>query len=176
MTRMTGQSKLLVVVAALLAVAGVGAAGWFGYSWWSAANSNSVTVVQARDGALRASRELAVILQSVDPDQPEQGMQAWQAAATGSLLQQLQRDHDKYITRLKQAPTRSTATVLDAALTGLDANAGTASAIAALDVMQVPVVNGAAGPPSTRQLRVKLTLNRTDAGWKIASAGLVNAA
>ena len=103
-------------------------------------------------------------------------MQAGQAAATGSLLQQLQRDHDKYIARLKQAPTRSTATVRDAALTGLDADAGTASAIAALDVMQVPVVNGTSGQPSSRQLRVKLKLNRTDAGWKIASAGLVNAA
>ena len=53
MTRMSAQSKLLVVMAAVLAVAGVGAAGWFGYQWWSAANSNSVTPAARRPWPVR---------------------------------------------------------------------------------------------------------------------------
>jgi len=105
----------------------------------------------------------------------ERYMQAWQAAATGLLLQKLRTDNDKYLNDMKKAPSTSQATVVDAAITALDADAGTATVVTALDVRQSALVNGVAGAPTVRQLRVKLTLSRTDQGWKVSSSGLVNA-
>jgi Mce-associated membrane protein len=172
---MSAAWKLISSVSAMLAMAGIAAAGWFGYAWWSASRYSVADTVAARDGALSAARQLVVTLQSVDPAQPEQGMRAWQAAATGALLERLRKDQNQYLEQLKKTPMRSRASVLDAALTDLDAKAGTATAIAALDVTQTPIVNGEAGKSIVRQLRVKLTMNRTDAGWKVAGSGLVNA-
>jgi Mce-associated membrane protein len=174
---MTGRStawRAAVVVSAVLAVLGLAAAGWFGYSWLRGGGGTAETV-SARDDALSAARELAATLQTVDPAHPDESMKTWQSAATGALLTKLNSEQAKYLEQLKKAPTTSEATVVDAALTQLDASAGTATVIAALDVRQSTVVNGRPGPQKTRQLRIKLTMNRTDAGWKVASSGLVNA-
>ncbi|WP_037080296.1 hypothetical protein [Pseudonocardia spinosispora] len=172
---MSAPWKLVTSVALVIALAGIGAAGYFGYSWFAASSTGVVETAQARTDALKAARELVVTLQTVDPQQPDQSMRAWQAAATGQLLVQLQKDQNKYLDQLKKTPTRSSASVLDAALTELDAQSGTATAIAALDVTQSTAGPGAASQPTVRQLRVKLSLNRTDAGWKVAKSGLVNA-
>ena len=167
--------RIATPVLAVVAAVAVLGAGWAGYSWWSVTKDDAAQTIQARDSALQAARQLAVVLQSVDPAHPEDSMQAWQAAATGLLLQKLQTDSDKYLGDLKKSPSTSQATVVDAALTDLDAQAGTASAITALDVTQSALVNGVPGASTVRQLRVKLTLSRTDQGWKVSSSGLVNA-
>ena len=172
---MSGVWRIVTPALAVLALVAVVAAGWAGYTWWSATRSNTAETVMARDSALQAARQLAVTLQSVDPSNPEDSMRAWQSAATGLLLQKLQSDSEKYIADLKKTPSTSQATVVDAALTDLDSDVGTATVITALDVSQSALVNGVAGAPTVRQLRVKLTLSRTDQGWKVSSSGLVNA-
>lgn len=174
-TTIGGTWRVLNPVLAVLAVVAVAAAGWAGYRWWSAGQGGAGDVVATRDGALDAAKELVVTLQTVDPAHPEDSMASWQAAATGSLLRKLQHDSPKYLAELKKTPSASQATVVDAAVSGVDAAAGTATVIAALDVRQAPVVKGVPGPSTTRQLRVKLTLSRTDQGWKVSSSGLVNA-
>jgi Mce-associated membrane protein len=156
---------------ALLALA---SAGWAGYSWWSASRDTARTVA-ARDAALSAASKLAVTLQTVQADHPEDSMRAWQQASTGPLLRKLQTDNDRYLADLRKTPSNSEARVVDIALTELNAEVGTATAITALDVSQAAVVNGVAGPPTVRQLRVKLTLNLTDQGWKVSSSGFINA-
>jgi Mce-associated membrane protein len=120
-------------------------------------------------------RELAVTLQTVDAARPENSMNAWQSAATGPLLEKLRTDSAKYLDELKKTPSTSQATLVDAALTALDATAGTATAVTALDVRQSALVKGVPGPATVRQLRVKLTLSRTGQGWKVSSSSLVNA-
>jgi Mce-associated membrane protein len=173
---MSGIWKIVTPLLGVLALVAVLAAGWSGYSWWSAAKGNETETVVARDTALQAARQLAVTLQSVDPAHPEDSIAAWEAAATGPLLQKLRTDKQKYLGDLQKSPSTSQATVVDAALTALNANAGTATAITALDVSQSALVNGVPGAPTVRQLRVKLTLSRTtDQGWKVSSSGLVNA-
>ncbi|HTF53011.1 MAG TPA: hypothetical protein VK735_36660 [Pseudonocardia sp.] len=167
--------RIVTPVLGVLALVAVVAAGFAGYSWWAATKGSTAETVTARDSALQAARQLAVTLQTVDPARPEESMQAWQASATGLLLQKLRTDNDKYLNDLKKAPSTSQASVVDAALTALDADAGTATVITALDVRQSALVNGVAGAPTVRQLRVKLTLSRTDQGWKVSSSGLVNA-
>jgi Mce-associated membrane protein len=171
---MSGPWKVLTALAAVLALVGVGAAWWFGFSWWSAERHNSTSAVQARDSAVQAAKQIAVTLQTVDPVQPAQAYQAWETVATGALLDKLRQDEQKNIDQLKSSPTRSSASTVDAALTDLDADAGTATAIVALDVTQAAVFNGAAGQSTIRQLRVKLSLARTDTGWKVSNSGLVN--
>lgn len=158
-------------------VVALGAAGWFGYAWWNASQATSTEGAQAREDALDAARDLAVTLQKVSPDRPEETLDDWEAAATGPLLEQLRRDRAKYLEQMRQAPASSFATVLDAALTELDVDAGTATAIAAIDVRSnaPSSATGPSGEPEDRELRVKLTLNRTEAGWKVASTDLIKA-
>jgi Mce-associated membrane protein len=170
---MSSPWKMLTALAAVLAVAGVGAAAWFGFSWWNADRSNSASASAARDSAVDAAKQIAVTLQTSDPTQPEQAYKAWEGVATGPLLEKLRQEEQANMDKLKKSPTRSTATPVEAALTDLDADAGTATAIVALDVTQAAVVNGAAGQSSVRQLRVKLSLARTDDGWKVSNSGLV---
>jgi Mce-associated membrane protein len=168
------QWRIVTLVLAALASVAVLAAGWAGYTWWSASRTATDTIA-ARESALDAARQLAVTLQTVDPAHPENSMRAWQQASTGALLRKLQTDADKYLADLRKTPTSSEATVVDAALTALDARAGTATAVTALDVRQAALVNGVAGAPVARQLRVKLALVRTSQGWKVSSSGLINA-
>ncbi|MBA2323742.1 MAG: hypothetical protein H0V92_06950 [Pseudonocardiales bacterium] len=175
MNLMSARWQVVVVVSMLLAVGGLGAAGWFGYDWYSEANGTSEEALQTRDGALKAARQLAVTLQTVNPNRPEEGLDAWEAAATGDLLDQLRRDRGKYLEQLKQSPSLSSASVLETALTELDASAGTATAITAMDVSQSAMVDSKPAPPTVRQLRVKLTLKKTDAGWKASSTGIIQA-
>lgn len=171
--RMSAPWRILLGFAIVLAVGALGAAGWFGYRWYDAAQGTSPEAVQARDGALKAARQLAVTLQTIDPGRPEQGLDSWEAAATGELLEQLRRDRGKYLEQLKKSPSSSTATELDTALTELDVSSGTAAAIIALDVTQSAVVNQRRAPATVRQLRVKLTLSQTDAGWKVSGTSLI---
>jgi Mce-associated membrane protein len=167
--------RAVVVLASVLAVAAVGAAAWFGYSWWGAAHDPTARTVAARDEALSAVRRLAVILQTVDAQHPEQSMASWQASATGKLLDKLRREQNKFIGQLKKTPTATRTTVLDAALTAVDPDAGTATAIVALQEDQIVMVNGQPGAPTQRRVRIKLDLDRTDDGWKVASSSLINA-
>jgi Mce-associated membrane protein len=167
--------RAVVVLASVLAVAAVGAAAWFGDSWWGAAHDPTARTVAARDEALSAVRRLAVTLQTVDAQHPEQSMASWQASATGKLLDKLRREQNKFIGQLKKTPTATRTTVLDAALTAVDPDAGTATAIVALQEDQIVMVNGQPGAPTQRRVRIKLDLDRTDDGWKVASSSLINA-
>jgi Mce-associated membrane protein len=175
MKRMSGPWRAVFVVSVLLALGGLGAAGWYGFQWYHTSAGTSAEALDDRDGALKAARQLAVTLQTINPNRPEEGLDAWEAAATGDLLDQLRRDRVKYLDQLKQSPSTSTASVLETALSDLDVSAGTATAITAMDVTQSPVVDDKLGAPTVRQLRVKLTLKKTDAGWKASSTSMIQA-
>lgn len=172
---MSGPWRVMVVLSALLALAGIGAAGWFGYSWYNAAAGTSAEAVDARDAALKAARQVAETLQTINPTRADESLDEWEAAATGDLLAQLKRDRGKNLDQIKKAPSTSSAEVVETALTDLDVSAGTATAITAMDVTQSAMVNDNPGPPTVRQLRVRLTLKLTDAGWKASSTGLIGA-
>ncbi|HEY9414665.1 MAG TPA: hypothetical protein VIQ30_07905 [Pseudonocardia sp.] len=172
---MSGLWRVVVVVSALLALAGIGAAGWFGYSWYNAAAGTSAEAVDARDAAIKAARQLASTLQTIDPTRPDEALDSWEAVATGDLLEQLKRDRKKNLDQIRKAPSTSNADVVETALTDLDVSAGTATAITAMDVTQATLVNDTPGPSTVRQLRVRLTLKLTDQGWKASGTSLIGA-
>lgn len=169
---MSAPWKVVLALSMVLAVGALGAAGWFGYRWHDAARGTSVDAVEVRDEAIKAVRQLSVTLQTIDPGRPERGLDSWEAAATGNLLDQLRRDRGKYLDQLRKSPSTSTATLLDAALTELNVIAGTATALTALDVNQA-AVNQRQATPTVKRLRVKLELSRTDAGWKVSGTSLL---
>ena len=175
MNRMSTLWKGALVLSAVLALGSIGTASWFGYLWYNAAQGGSASVVDARDGAIEATRKLAATLQTLDATRPEEGLDNWAAVATGALSDQLRQDRAKYLDHLKKSPISSSATVLDVALTELDASAGTATAIVAMDVTQSVLVHNRPSLPAVRQLRVKLNLSETGEGWKVAGTSLIPA-
>lgn len=173
MKNVSGPMRIVLILSVLLAVVGVGAAGWYGWRWHDSGGGSAADAQQDRDAALKAARQLAVTLQTINPKRPEEGLDSWEAAATGDLLVQLRRDRGKYLDQLKKSPSTSSASVLETALSDLDVSSGTATAITALDVTQSTVVDDKLGSPTTRALRVKLTLKKTDAGWKASSTSII---
>lgn len=173
MSRASNPWRVVTVLLAVFAVGAVGTAGWSGYQWWQAVNGNEAQALETRDAALRVAKEMAVTLATSDSAHPEDSLHSWQAVATGPLLDKLRQDSAQYVGDMKRAASTTNARVVDAALTELDPDAGTATAIAALDVTQTPLATN--GRPTMQKPRMKLTLNYTDAGWKVASSGYVNA-
>jgi Mce-associated membrane protein len=127
-----------------------------------------------RDDALVAAKQIAVNLQSLDFNTVEKGLDTWEASATGPLLAEFQKGRKEYAARMAQSQLTSTGRVVDVALSNLDVDKGTATAIASVDVKTTQNVNGSPSLPVTRQVRMQVELVRTpDAGWKAATASAI---
>jgi Mce-associated membrane protein len=161
-------TRLAAVVAALGLVGTV----TFGLLWWSATHGSEVQVATARDEALAAARQIAVNLQTLDYRTVNAGLDAWKESATGPLLNELQHNRAQYAATVTQAQTTSTARLVGAGLSDLDATAGKATALAALDISTLTPDSGTPRQPVIKQVRIQLALVRTPEGiWKAAAAG-----
>jgi Mce-associated membrane protein len=156
--------RLAVLVAALA----VAAAGWFGVSWWTAAQD---TGGETRAEVLAAGRGGLVTLNSFDHRDPATGPDRWRDAATGELRSRIERDRDRESKAITAAKTVATATVTDSALTTVDERAGTAEIIAVLDLMVTP--DG--GQARTMRSRMLADLTRTADGWKLSAVQVLTA-
>ncbi|MGH3451747.1 MAG: hypothetical protein ACRDQW_13680 [Haloechinothrix sp.] len=151
-----------LLVATVLAVL---AAGWFGFSWASAAADSDLSYGRDRDAVLAAAGDALVTLHTVDYRTVERDLDAWHAAATGALLRDLADERQDQLQRTKQREVVSTARLARAAVVELDAFAGTARVIAVLDVS----VATRDGKPSAGHRRMNADLTRTDSGWKVSA-------
>ncbi|MGH3517278.1 MAG: hypothetical protein ACRDQ7_07640 [Haloechinothrix sp.] len=151
-----------LIVAAVLAVL---AAGWFGFSWASAASDSNLSFGRERDVSLTAAESGLVTLHTVDHRTATRDLAAWDSVATGALLGDLSGDRVGHLERTKQGEVVSTARLVRAAVVELDAYAGTARVIAVLDVS----VATKDGTPSQRHRRLNADLTRTAEGWRIAA-------
>jgi Mce-associated membrane protein len=152
-----------VTLLALLTVAVLAFAGYSGWTYRDAANAEALTYGKQREEALEASRTQVATLNSIDTKNIKQGLTAWQNATTGKLQDQLKREQSKSESTLRSAGTTAQATVTDAAVTELDARAGTAKVIATVRV----VTTGSR--EATDRKRFEAGLNRTGDGWRLAS-------
>lgn len=158
------RSRLLIACWALVVVTALfaGVSGWW---WWSTAHDESLARAEARDEALSAARQHITSLHTVDHDNVDAGLRRWLGATTGPLHDQLRRTRADSKQRLEQAETSTEGTVTSAAITAVDQEAGTARAIATVTVR----VTSGDDEASTERNRYRVTLNRTETGWKLSS-------
>jgi Mce-associated membrane protein len=165
-------TRLATKLAAAVAALGLVGTVIFGSLWWSTTHGSAVETASARDDALAAARKIAVNLQTLDYRNVNAGLDAWKESSTGPLLEEFQRNGGRYAAQITQVHTTSTARLVGAGLSDLDATAGKATAVAALDISTVTPNGGAAHQPVTNQVRIELALVRTpDGTWKAAAAG-----
>jgi Mce-associated membrane protein len=171
--RRAGQGRgldLLPALAAVLAVAAALFAGWSGWSWYRAAHAAPAAgLAQVRDQALQAGEQAIENFNTLDYRKASQGISLWEQSSTGALRSQIMAGQAQFEKQVRQARTVTTARILDGALTSLNARAGTAVIIAAVQVTVIPPKGSAA----IKQERLEGQLLRTPSGWRLSSLGEV---
>jgi Mce-associated membrane protein len=160
------RDPLITAAVALLAAATV-FAGVSGWAWLSAPRASAAA--PARDAALRAGEQAVLNFNTMDYRHVARDLTLWEQSSTGALHRQLLAGRTTFEQEVTQAQTVTTAKILDAALTGLNVRAGTASIIVALQLTVAP----AHGTSVAKQSRLAGELTRTSAGWKLSGLGQV---
>ncbi|MEV2254392.1 hypothetical protein AB0I94_28050 [Streptomyces sp. NPDC050147] len=144
------------------------AALFCGFSGWTYARTQAdddLAHARDRDVALAEARRHIGTLNSMDGHDVRASLRAWTDAADGPLKDELRRTGDDSAKVLEQEGTSTRATVTDAALTALDARAGTAKAIATVRVE----VTERTGRSTTDRKRFEAGLKHTGESWKLSS-------
>jgi Mce-associated membrane protein len=168
---------LLVVSIGLLAVAAV-CAGFFGWRWQDSRSAATGTGGGSAGGS-RSSQLVQEVLRQGEQDVQDfntlsyqnlsQGLSNWQNSSTGTLRTETTSGWSSFAKEVTKLKTVTTATILDAALTSLNQQNGTAGIIVALQVTVTP----AKGSAATKRSRLEGTLTKTSSGWKLSSLGEV---
>jgi Mce-associated membrane protein len=156
-----------LAAAVALAVAAAACAGWFGWSWYSAAHSPALAVARARDAALQDAEQAVLNFNTLDYRHASAGLTLWLDSSTGTLHSQLSSELQEEVKLVQGKKTITTARILDGAVTQLDVTAGTASVMVAVDVTVTP----SKGSPFTERESEVGQLTRTQAGWKLSALG-----
>jgi Mce-associated membrane protein len=162
-------SDPLLATALVLAVLAAAFAGWAGWSWYSAAHSGPPASAQLRDQVLQAGEQAVQNFNTLDYRKVAQGLSLWEQSSTGTLHDEITAGRAQFTRQIQQTKTVTTARILDGALTSLNARAGTASIIVAVQITVTPP----SGSPATKQSRLAGRLTRTPAGWKLSALGQV---
>jgi len=170
-----GSARRARWVLALVTLACAVYAAVAGTLYWNAAHDRTLAADRARDRALAAGRADLTALSGIDARSTAaigKGLDGWLAATSGPLHSALAAARDSDAAQLAKAGTLTTATVTDAALTQIDADAGTAQMIASVSVVVTPKAGGS-GAPGTERQRFRASLSRSggaDSGrWTIES-------
>jgi Mce-associated membrane protein len=156
------QNPLLATSCALLTVAVVFAA-WAAISWVTAPRASATG--QVRDLALREGEQAVLNFNTLDYRSVARGLSLWEQSSTGALRSEITTGRASFEQEIEQAKSVTTAKILDAALTRLNARSGRASIIVALQVTVTPDH----GTAATKQSRQEGLLTRTPSGWKLSS-------
>ncbi|ACU40426.1 hypothetical protein [Actinosynnema mirum] len=158
-------------VAVVLVVLSAGYALWAGMTWWSASTGDSVAYARERDEVLRVGQVGVVNFTTLDFRKVDEDLDRWLDSSTGDLRREVEEGRQTRREQIEAAKTVTTSRVLDAAVTELDARAGTAALIAVVETTVAPE----GGQPVKKINRYRTALTRTDAGWKLAALGPVAA-
>lgn len=139
--------------------------GWSGWSYWQARSDDALSFGRTRDEVLRTGGPEIAALNSIDGTRIDAGLRRWLEASTGPLRDELSRTQAASGQRLRGAGTSARATVLNAAVTELDARAGSARLIASVQI----ALTRPGGAVTTERRRYEAVLARTGDGWKIRS-------
>jgi len=162
-------SDPLLATALVLVVVAAAFAGWAGWSWYSAAHAGPPASAQLRDQVLQAGEQAVQNFNTLDYRKVAQGLNLWEQSSTGTLHDEIAAGRAQFTRQVQQTKTVTTARILDGALTSLNARAGTASLIVAVQITVTP----ASGSPVTKQSRLAGRLTRVRGGWKLSALGQV---
>ncbi|MFB7830167.1 hypothetical protein [Streptomyces sp. NPDC056056] len=158
------RGRILGAAALVVALGFCGTGAW---TYAQARTDEGLAFSRERDTALAEGRARLTVLNSLDAStraQAEAGIRAWRDASTGPLRTELGRT-------APAVGASARATVTEAALTALDARAGTAKLIATVRVDVTPRGGGAA---STDRKRLEAVLTRTgEDTWRVAALSAV---
>jgi Mce-associated membrane protein len=157
----------VLATASVLLAAAVVFAGWAGWSWLTAPRASASAGI--RDTALREGEQAVLNFNTLDYRTASQGLNLWEQSSTGALHSEIAAGRSTFAQQIEQAKSVTTAQILDAALTGLNAGKGTASIIVAIQIIVTP----AHGAATTKQSRQEGVLTLTASGWKLSSLGQV---
>lgn len=162
----------------LLVIAAV-CAGLFGWRWQDSRSSTAAPATDAGSGGGRSAQVVQQVLRQGEQDVQNfntlnyqnlaQGLSNWQSSSTGTLRNETTSGWSSFAKQVSKLKTVTSATILDAALTSLDTQNGTAGIIVALQVTVKP----AKGSAATKRSRLEGTLTKTNSGWKLSSLGEV---
>ena len=136
-----------------------------GVSWLGAPRASGYA--QSRDQALRAGEQAVLNFNTLDYRTVASGLRLWEQSSTGALHAQVVAGSVAFERQITQARTVTTAKLLDAALTNL--NARTATILVAMQITVTP----ASGAPATKQNRLEGQLTWTPSGWKLSALSQV---
>jgi Mce-associated membrane protein len=162
---MSNKMRVALAVMTTLAVAAAASAGWFGWSWLSAANSSSLAEAQVRDTVLQQAEQGVVKISTLDYRDAAQGMRVWLASSTGKLHADLAKNQQQEMKLFEKDKTITTAKALEGAVTQLAVGPGTATVMVVVEVTVTQ--SGQTGSPEADSEVAKLTRGRS--GWKLSS-------
>ncbi|MEU1229778.1 hypothetical protein [Streptomyces sp. NPDC005828] len=158
------RAEVLSIGALVVALGFCGTGAW---TYAQARTDEELAFGRERDTALAEGRSRLTVLNTLDAstrERAEAGIRAWRDASTGPLRTELGRTEPT-------VGASARATVTEAALTALDARAGTAKLIATVRVDVTP--RGAASATTDRK-RLEAVLTRTDENtWRVAALSAI---
>jgi len=155
--------SIVLAAAVALLVAAVGVAGWFGVSWFRAANDDGLAYSSARDEVDRVARSAVETMNTLDYRKLEDDLANWSDVTTGTLHAEISRLSAEDKKSLEDAKWVTSSQVRSLAVRELDDRAGKAVVIAAVET----TLSLGGGEPKTDFKRVEGTMLRTATGWKL---------
>lgn len=134
---------------------------------WQAATDPEVQLARTREVVLDVGSRALVDLNTIAAGDAEAGLDAWERAATGPLLERLQEQREQNLAATRATGTSTSARLLRAAVT--DVGADRAHVIAALEVSET----GPDGRATQTRSRLDAELAHTPDGWKVAAVEAV---
>lgn len=158
------RARVLAGTGLAFALAFCGTGAW---TYAQARGDDALAYGRARDEALTDGRRAVAVLTTLDASsrkRAQAGIRAWRTASTGPLRDELGRTEPK-------AGASARGTVTEAAVTDLDARAGTAQLIATVSVEVTPA---GTKTPTTDRKRLEAVLVRTgEREWKVKALNAV---
>lgn len=159
-TARAGRSWITVGLVAVIVLA-VAAAVWFAIRLATAASGADHDAAKERDAAIAAGGRAVVTMNTLDHRTAEDGIARWQAASTGMLREQLAASKEDLIAAVHKAKSRTTAHLVEAALTELGEDE--ARLMAVLDIKVRP----AGEEPTTKRARYIADLVKVGGEWRL---------
>jgi Mce-associated membrane protein len=157
--------SVLTAVCAIVAVAALVFAAVAGALWWRADHGTARKIGVAREQIDTDARLAIVTVNTSDYRHPADALANWLDVSTGALHSQFSQSRSTVVRLLAQARMVTKATVLDAAVTGLNLTKGTARVIASVNVTRTP----ATGAVSTVRNRFRASMTRIGGEWKLSN-------